>query len=236
MNDLISKDFDCGKDIILVALSGEVPPAWLWFAYEDEKSRQAWDELRRYFQKVYWRIKNYYSGVKLFQVEPDSLDEEFYQLNSSLYTTLYDLIWKNWEEVSQELNLLYAIKNCEFFKIQSPGECLRRVILEDCMCFFLEQKQETSFTKRSLYEFYTLQSKAVASGDEKKLQKYVRYRNRLEAFGKPHILLDNCLAVCRDSKNSYVKQILKLYDMICGDLKRVIQARNHPNRKRISLS
>jgi hypothetical protein len=176
--------------------------------------------------------------------EPDLLDEEFYQLNARLYIALYNLIWENWEEVRSELYLLHALTKWDFFKIETPGECLRKIILEDCLCFYLEQKEETSFTLRSLYELSSLEGKAanlkvkksLSSSDQKTIQKFNRYKKRLEAFGKPHVLLDNCLAVCRDSKNDYVEGLLKVYDKIRGDLRYVIKARNHPNRKRGSVS
>lgn len=228
------------EERILAALSGEIPPAWWWFYRSDAKSQEAWDTVRHFFQEIYRRIKSYYSGKAYPFTESDPLDEEYYQLNTAQYIDFYTLIWRNWTQVKGDLDLLFKITLWDGFKAESPGECLINVIHEDCLCFYLEQCQDTDFTGRSLYDFFRLKAQAgnlkaketLTKPEENKLKKFIRYQERFRNFKVPHVLLDNCLAACEASKNKYVQELLRRYQKTCSDLDRVMQARNHPSRKR----
>lgn len=227
------------EEIILATLSGEVPPAWWWFYHSDPKSQESWDTVRRYFQKIYWRIKSFFSGVACPLKEIDPLDEEFYQLNANQYIDFYYLIWQNWSAVKSDLDILYKSTLWDGFKVESPGECLKNVIHEDCLCFYLERKEETDITNRTVYELFRLKGQVgnfkakqnLTNLEKNKLKKLAKYQSRFRAFRMPHVLLDNCLATCENSKDKHIQKLLKRYKETCDDLNRVIQGRNHPNRK-----
>jgi hypothetical protein len=232
------------EDKILAVLSGEVPPAWWWFYHSDAKSQKAWDTVRHFFQEIYRRIKSYYSGKDYPFKEDDPLDEDYYYLNMLQYVDFYALIWKNWAEVKVDLDFFFRVTSWTGFQAETPGDCLINVIHEDCLCYYLEQRQETDFTGRSLYEFFRLKAQTgnlkikenLNKSEENKLKKFIKYQERFRNFRVPHILLDNCLAACEVSKDRYVQELLGRYKKTCSELDRVIQARNHPSRKRQASS
>ncbi len=231
------------QQIILASLD-EAPPAW-WLIYHlDAKSQKTWYAIKAYFQEICQRTKSFFSGEVYPFKKEDALDEEFYELNTDQYIDLYQLIWKNWTAIKADLDFLHQLTGWDDFNVQSAGQCLKNIIREDCLCFYLEGKKETDFTNRSLYEYFRLKGQTgnfknqenLTKSQKDKLRKFTRYQNRLQAFRSPHVLLDNCLATCKASKGRRAKILLRRYNETCSELDRVIQARNHPNRKQQEIS
>lgn len=229
------------QQIILASLN-ESPPLWWLLHHRDPKSKKAWYAIEEHFQEIYQRTKSFFSGKAYPFKKEDALDEEFYELNTNQYIDFYHLAWKNWTAIKADLDTLYQLTDWDGFNVQSAGQCLQNIIREDRFCFYLEGKKETDFTNRSLYEYFRLKGQTgnfknqnqenLTKSQKDKLGKFTRYRNRLQAFRSPHVLLDNCLATCEASKGRQAKILLRRYNETCSELSRVIQARNHPNRKR----
>jgi hypothetical protein len=212
----------------LLNLISELPPEEYLNEAKTFDQINHFEELKLEFYLLFNSLQKYFTGEydEVFDTLPEN-KQEFYRLWRDYYLKLYNLLANCWKIIDN------AAKSYEIdLPANNPGECLLRIIENDCRMMWNQCTHNTKFSPSRNYK--DINEKFKLKNDSKLLLKrYDKHLKDTHYQGRLNDLQNFCIAVVmkKVTKSMPEHKYLKEFKQEVGNLNLYIKNQLHPNKK-----
>lgn len=214
----------------LLNLLAGLPPEKYLSEINTESQLKHFKELQQEFYLLSNSLKKYFSGEydETFDTLPKN-NKELYFLWRDIYLKLYGILQSSWK-ILEETAKSYQID----IPANTPGECLMRIIENDCKMMWNLCRYNTDFSPSRNFKEISGNNKLKQKGDENQLSKnYLKYLKETKYCEDLDNLKTFVLAVVKKevTKSMPEYKYLKEFNQTISDLERLILKMQHPNKR-----